>query len=133
MDDRKAAVLRALVEENIRTGQPVSSRAIVEVTDLNVSSATIRNDLATLESEGYLVQPHTSAGRVPTDAGFRFYVETTDPTRLRAQTRERINDFFQSFHHELRSLLKHTSELLTDLTAFPVLSPGSRSQISRRP
>jgi heat-inducible transcriptional repressor len=126
MDDRKAAVLTALVDEHIRSGHPVSSQAIVEATKLGVSSATIRNDLAALEAEGYVVQPHTSAGRVPTEKGFRYYVDTTDPARLRAGTRERITAFFQSFHHELRSLLKQTSELLTDITAYPavVVGPG---------
>ena len=126
MDDRKAAVLNALVDEHIRTGHPVSSRAILESTQLGVSSATIRNDLATLENEGYVTQPHTSAGRIPTEKGFRYYVDTTDPARLRASTRERITEFFQSFHHELRSLLKQTSELLTDITAYPavVIGPG---------
>ncbi|MBT8202315.1 MAG: heat-inducible transcription repressor HrcA [Acidimicrobiia bacterium] len=126
MDDRKAAVLNALVDEHIRTGNPVSSRAILEASKLNVSSATIRNDLAALEAEGYVRQPHTSAGRVPTERGFRYYVDTTDPARLRAGTRERISEFFQSFHHELRSLLKQTSELLTDITAYPavVIGPG---------
>lgn len=126
MDDRKAAVLNALVDEHIRTGHPVSSRAILEATRLNVSSATIRNDLSVLEADGYVMQPHTSAGRVPTENGFRHYVDTTDPARLRAGTRDRINQFFQSFHRELRSLLKQTSELLTDITAYPavVIGPG---------
>jgi len=126
MDERKAAVLNALVDEHIRTGHPVSSRAILEATRLNVSSATIRNDLAALEADGYVMQPHTSAGRVPTEKGFRHYVDTTDPARLRAGTRDRINQFFQSFHRELRSLLKQTSELLTDITAYPavVIGPG---------
>lgn len=126
MDDRKAAVLNALVDEHIRTGHPVSSRAVLERTKLNVSSATIRNDLAALENDGYVAQPHTSAGRIPTEKGFRYYVDTTDPARLRAGTRERINEFFQSFHRELRTLLKQTSELLTDITAYPavVIGPG---------
>lgn len=130
MDERKATVLRALVDEHIRTGQPVSSRAILEYTDLGVSSATIRNDLAALESEGYLVQPHTSAGRIPTDEGFRFYIDSSDPANLRAQTRERIDEFFASFHSELRTLLRQTSDLLTDLTAFPavVIGPGLASE-----
>ncbi len=126
MDDRKAAVLSALVDEHIRTGHPVSSRAILETTKLNVSSATIRNELAALEAEGFVMQPHTSAGRIPTERGFRYYVDNADPARLRARTRDRINDFFMSFHHELRSLLKQTSELLTDITAYPavVIGPG---------
>ena len=130
MDDRKAKVLRALVDEHIRTGQPVSSRAIVENTDLGVSSATVRNELAALESEGYLVQPHTSAGRIPSERGFRFYVDVSDPANLRSQTRNKIDQFFSSFHSELRTLLRETSELLTDLTAYPavVIGPGLESE-----
>jgi heat-inducible transcriptional repressor len=126
MDDRKAAVLSALVDEHIRTGHPVPSRVILDKTRLSVSSATIRNDLAALEAEGYVLQPHTSAGRIPTEKGFRYYVDHADPARLRAGTRERINAFFMSFHRELRSLLKQTSELLTDITAYPavVIGPG---------
>jgi heat-inducible transcriptional repressor len=126
MDERKAQVLRALVEEHIRTGEPVSSRSILERTGMRVSPATIRNDLAALERDGYLRQPHTSAGRVPTNDGFRFYVDTVDPTRLHARTRERIAGFFTSFHRELRALLKETSELLTDITNYPavVVGPG---------
>ncbi|MDH3607263.1 MAG: heat-inducible transcriptional repressor HrcA [Acidimicrobiia bacterium] len=126
MDERKAAVLNALVDEHIRTGHPVSSRAILEATKLKVSSATIRNDLAALEADGLVAQPHTSAGRIPTEKGFRYYVDHTDPAQLRAGTRDRINEFFMSFHHELRSLLKQTSELLTDITAYPavVMGPG---------
>lgn len=130
MDDRKATVLRALVEEHIRTGQPVSSRAVLENTDLGVSSATIRNDLAALEADGYVVQPHTSAGRIPTDDGFRYYVDISDPANLRSQTRNRIDQFFSSFHSELRTLLRQTSDLLTDLTAYPavVIGPGLESE-----
>lgn len=131
MDDRKARVLRALVEENIRTGQPVSSRAVLDSSGLEVSPATVRNDLAALENEGYLQQPHTSAGRVPTDKAFRFYVDTADPTRLQARTREKIEGFFTSFHRELRLLLQETSELLTDITSYPavVVGPGFQGEI----
>ena len=69
MDERKAAVLRAVVESFIDTAQPVGSRAVSDLSDLDVSAATIRNEMASLEADGYLAQPHTSAGRVPTDAG----------------------------------------------------------------
>src|SRR5207249_5746748 len=74
LDERKAAILRAIVEEHITTAQPVGSQTIARSRGLGVSSATVRNDMTVLEREGYLVQPHTSAGRVPTDRGYRFFV-----------------------------------------------------------
>ena len=73
-DERRLAVLRAIVEDYVSTQEPVGSKTLVERHGLNVSPATIRNDMAALEEEGYLAQPHTSAGRVPTDKGYRFYV-----------------------------------------------------------
>src|SRR3546814_3934403 len=75
LDDRKAAILRAVVEEYIDTAQPVGSAHVVKAADVKVSSATVRNDMATLENEGYLRQPHTSAGRIPTEKGYRFFVD----------------------------------------------------------
>lgn len=72
LDDRKTAILRAVVEEYIATAQPVGSAHIANNRDLAVSSATVRNDMAALEREGYLMHPHTSAGRIPTDKGYRF-------------------------------------------------------------
>jgi len=77
LDDRKTAILRAVVQEYIATAQPVGSSHIAKSTDINVSSATVRNDMAALEQEGYLIQPHTSAGRVPTDLGYRFSNDRT--------------------------------------------------------
>ena len=75
LDERKAAILRAVVEEYIETAQPVGSGHVASAPGVNVSSATVRNEMAVLEQEGYLVQPHTSAGRVPTDKGYRFFVD----------------------------------------------------------
>ncbi len=94
IDDRKARVLQALVEEYIRTGEPVSSHAILERSALDVSSATIRNELARLESYGFVAQPHTSAGRIPTHQGYRYYVDHCSPARLRSATHHRIRSFF---------------------------------------
>jgi len=126
LDDRRAIVLQALVEEYIRTGQPVSSRAVLEKCSVDVSSATIRNDLAKLESYGFVSQPHTSAGRVPTPAGYRYYVDHCSPTKLRSATRERIEAFFRGFHEELGKLLRQTSGLLSDVSHYPavVIGPG---------
>jgi heat-inducible transcriptional repressor len=80
LDERKAAVLRAVVEEYIQTGLPVGSALVAQRAGLTVSSATVRNEMGQLERDGYLVQPHTSAGRIPTDAGYRFFVDALAPT-----------------------------------------------------
>ena len=75
LDERKLEVLRAIVEDYVSTSEPVGSKALVERHNLGVSSATIRNDMAVLEEEGYIAQPHTSAGRIPTDKGYRLFVD----------------------------------------------------------
>lgn len=126
LDDRRSIILQALVEEYIRTGQPVSSRAVLEHCSVDVSSATIRNDLAKLESYGFVTQPHTSAGRVPTPTGYRYYVDHCSPTKLRNATRERIETFFAGVHEELSKLLKQTSGLLSEVSHYPavVIGPG---------
>lgn len=126
LDDRRIAVLEALVEEYIATGEPVSSAAVLERSGLNVSSATIRNDLSRLESYGFVTQPHTSAGRVPTQTGYRYYVDTSSPAKLRSATRLRIDSFFAEVDRQLSRLLKETTGLLSDLSHYPavVIGPG---------
>src|SRR4051794_29968617 len=74
-EDRRLAVLRAIVEDYVATQEPVGSRTLVDRHHLGVSPATIRNDMAALEAEGYIAQPHTSAGRIPTDKGYRMFVD----------------------------------------------------------
>ncbi|HEU4319977.1 MAG TPA: heat-inducible transcriptional repressor HrcA [Acidimicrobiia bacterium] len=126
LEDRRSEVLRALVEEHIKTGEPVSSRAVLERSHLSVSGATVRNDLAALENEGLVLQPHTSAGRVPTAAGYRYYVDHIGPGRLRHAAQERVSSFFGDVHLELSKLLKATSDLLVEITDLPsvVVAPG---------
>ena len=75
LDERKLKILKAIISNYLETGEPVGSRTISKYTDLNLSSATIRNEMADLEELGYIMQPHTSAGRIPTDAGYRLYVD----------------------------------------------------------
>ncbi|MBD5156859.1 MAG: heat-inducible transcription repressor HrcA [Butyrivibrio sp.] len=75
MDERKIKILKAVIRNYLETGEPVGSRTVSKYTDLNLSSATIRNEMADLEEMGYILQPHTSAGRIPSDAGYRFYVD----------------------------------------------------------
>jgi heat-inducible transcriptional repressor len=130
LDDRRSRVLEALVEEYIRTGEPVSSRAILQRSGLEVSSATIRNDLAKLESDGLVRQPHTSAGRIPTDQAYRYYVDHCSPARLRTATRARIEGFFTGVHQELGRLLKNTTSLLSEISHYPavVIGPGTGAE-----
>lgn len=126
LEDRRSEVLRVLVEEHIRTGEPVGSKTIAEQSGLGVSAATIRNDLAALEQEGYAVQPHTSAGRVPTARAYRYYVDHLEAHRPLRVAHQRISAFFGEVNVELGKLLKATSDLLAELTELPavVVSPG---------
>ncbi len=130
LDDRKAAILGALVDAFVDSGEPVSSATIARIADLGVSSATIRNELVKLEHDGYVVQPHTSAGRVPTAAAYRFYVQHLAGTaRLRSAVRNRIERFFADAH--LRDLFQEASDLLADLSHLPavVVGPGLGSDV----
>ncbi len=120
LDDRKAAVLKAVVEEYIETAQPVASASVVRATGLQVSTATIRNELAQLEREGFLDHPHTSAGRVPTDKGYRFFVDHLTPALAEPQ-RHRVQDFFARAHGEIEQMLHDTTRLLSDLTQYAAL------------
>jgi len=126
LEERRKDILRTLVEEYIRSGEPVSSRTICELTDLGVSTATVRSELAALERDGFVVQPHTSAGRVPTSTAYRYYVDHLGPSKLRSVSHAKIAGFFDSVHLELSKLLKATSRLLADVTELPsiVVAPG---------
>ena len=83
LDERKKKILQAVIRNYLETGEPVGSRTISKYTDLNLSSATIRNEMADLEEMGYIFQPHTSAGRIPSDKGYRFYVDAMMEERER--------------------------------------------------
>jgi heat-inducible transcriptional repressor len=120
-------VLRAVVEEFVRTGEPVGSETIAEQAGLGVSSATIRNELAALEELGYLSHPHTSAGRIPTDLAYRRYVDTLPPGgRLRDPQRRAIAGFFTEAMVDLEEVLRGTTQLLSRMTQYAGLAvpPG---------
>ncbi len=131
LDDRKSRVLKALVEEYIRTGAPVSSQTVLDRSGLDVSSATVRNDIASLESYGFVSQPHTSAGRLPTHQGYRFYVDHLSPVKLREATRGQIDEFFREVHKQISEMLRESSTLVSELTNYPavVVGPGASSDI----
>ena len=133
LDDRKARILRILVEEHVRTGEPVSSRAILQHGHLGVSAATVRNELAVLEAEGYAVQPHTSAGRIPTAHAYRYYVDQLIKPLPFPNASARVAEFFASVHNELGRLLKATSALLSEITLYPsvVTGPGLSKETIR--
>ncbi len=134
LDDRKTAILSAVVQEYIATAQPVGSSHIASASGIGVSSATVRNEMAVLEQEGFLIQPHTSAGRIPTDKGYRFFVDhLASPTTLDAAVTRQIGDFFTAAHGRLEEMLYQTSDLLTRLTrnAAVVLGPKSEAATIR--
>jgi heat-inducible transcriptional repressor len=117
LDERKAAILRAIVAAYVRSGEPVGSKTLVERFNLGVSPATVRNEMALLEDGGFIYQPHTSAGRVPTDAGYRHVVDawTTHP-RLPTAEAVRVREFFAEPRYELEDALQKTASLLSRLT-----------------
>jgi heat-inducible transcriptional repressor len=135
LDERKAAILRAVVEEYIETAQPVGSAHVAQADGVDVSSATVRNEMAILETEGYLRQPHTSAGRVPTEKGYRFFVDhLSAPTRLVGRSADEVRAFFARAHLEVEQMLSDTSRLLSDLTNLTSVvvapSPGEARILS---
>ena len=128
LDERKAAILRAVVEEYIETAQPVGSGHVAAAPGVDVSSATIRNEMAQLESDGYLSQPHTSAGRIPTEKGYRFFVDhLRSPMRLQGHSALQVRAFFERAHGEVEEMLAATGRLLSNLTdlASVVVAPTS--------
>lgn len=132
LDERKAYILATVVYEYVATAEPVASQTLTQKYNLGVSSATVRNEMAELEAAGYLVQPHTSAGRIPSDAGYRTYVdELMHPESLTPGDRRRIRDDLRDASRELDELIDHTSKMLGRLSkslAF-VTKPQPDSQI----
>lgn len=116
LDDRKLAVLRAIVEDYVATQEPVGSRALVERHQLGVSPATVRNDMAVLEDEGYIRQPHTSAGRVPTDRGYRLFVDRLSRVKPLSPAERRAIERFLLGAVDLDDVVHRTVRLLAQLT-----------------
>lgn len=125
LEERRAAILRAVVEGYIETAQPVGSSHVARREGLAVSPATIRNDMVALEQEGYLTQPHTSAGRVPTDKGYRFFVDSfAGGGQLDVAKQQEVKSFFATAHGALEEMLHSTSQLLSNLTDYAAVVVG---------
>ena len=127
LSERKKLILQAIVDAHISHGEPVGSKALLENKHLSCSSATIRNEMAELEDMGYLEQPHTSAGRVPSELGYRFYVDSL-LERYRATTDEidRLNMSLQSRLTELDNILNEASRLASSLTNYAAIAVRPR-------
>ncbi|QCW50608.1 heat-inducible transcriptional repressor HrcA [Nocardioides dongxiaopingii] len=127
-EERRLAVLRAIVEDYVSTEEPVGSKALVERHGLNVSPATVRNDMAALEDEGYLTQPHTSAGRVPTDKGYRLFVDRLTTVKPMTGAEKRAISSFLDGAVDLDEIVTRSVRLLSQLTRqvavvqYPTLS-----------
>lgn len=125
LDARKTAILRTVVEEHIKTGQPVGSRTVVRKYHLGLSPATVRNEMADLEEMGYLVQPHTSAGRVPSDRGYRVYVdELMEETKLSRDETRWIEQQLNSRVRDIVSLIRETARVVSEATNYLSLVLG---------
>jgi heat-inducible transcriptional repressor len=116
LDDRKLAVLRAIVEDYVSTNEPVGSKSLVDRHNLDVSPATIRNDMGVLEEQGYIVQPHTSAGRIPTDQGYRLFVDRLSAIKPFTAAERRAIETFLAGAYDLDDVVTRTVRLLAQLT-----------------
>ncbi len=127
LSERKKKVLRSIVDLYISTAEPVGSKAIAELPDMNYSSATIRNEMAELTNLGYLEQPHTSAGRVPSAAGYRLYVdELMADYRLSMDETRSINDAIEEKMQRVDKMVEKVARLVSQATDLPAISVASR-------
>lgn len=129
LDERKLKILKAIISNYLETGEPVGSRTISKYTDLNLSSATIRNEMADLEELGLIMQPHTSAGRIPTDKGYRLYVDQmmsekdTEMKEMKTQLLERVD--------KMETMLKQVAKVLAYNTNYATLVTAPQYQNSK--
>ncbi|MCI5752174.1 MAG: heat-inducible transcriptional repressor HrcA [Oscillospiraceae bacterium] len=131
-DDRKLKILAAVINEYILTGEPVGSKTIAAMPDINVSAATIRNDMALLEELGYLVQPHTSAGRIPTFSGFKLYIEKLMPERaLTDDEKRRLDKALDEVEIPTETaLVESASKALSEITSCAAVSSNVSPKFS---
>lgn len=119
LDERKTKILNAIIQNYLETGEPVGSRTISKYSDLNLSSATIRNEMSDLEELGYIIQPHTSAGRIPSDMGYRFYVDNLMVQKEKEVTE--IKEFMIERTEKMEQVLKQVVKLLANNTNYATM------------
>ena len=131
VEERRLAVLRAIVEDYVATEEPVGSKALVERHGLGVSPATVRNDMAVLEEEGLIHQPHTSAGRIPTDKGYRLFVDRLTTVRPMSAAEKRAIATFLEGAVDVDDVVRRSVRMLAQLThqvavvQYPTLSAST--------
>lgn len=132
LDERKRKILNAIIRNYLDTGEPVGSRTISKFSDLNLSSATIRNEMSDLEELGYILQPHTSAGRIPSDKGYRFYVDAMMEEKERefAEMRE-MKGVLVERQNKVETLLKQVARVLAQNTQYATMISAPRSKRSK--
>ena len=129
LDERKEKILKAIIQTYLETGEPVGSRTISKYSDLKLSSATIRNEMSDLEEMGYIIQPHTSAGRIPSDKGYRFYVDQiirekeTEVSEMQELMIQRVD--------RVELLLKHMAQILAANTNYATMISGPTSNLTK--
>ena len=126
LDERKTKILNAIIRTYLQTGEPVGSRTISKYSDLNLSSATIRNEMADLEELGYIVQPHTSAGRIPSDQGYRFYVDNLMVEKDREVSE--MKEFVIQKTEKMEQVLKQMAKMLATNTNYAAMIAAPKSQ-----
>lgn len=125
LTERQSSILQAIVENYIRSAEPVGSRTIAKHSDINFSSATIRNEMADLEELGYLEQPHTSAGRIPSQKGYRFYVDhLLQPETIEKEAVEKFQELFKQRYLEIDQSIRQASLILAELTNYTTIILG---------
>ena len=131
LSDRKRKILQAIIDEYIWTAEPVGSRAISKKENLGLSSATIRNEMADLEEMGYLVQPHTSAGRVPSDAGYRFYVNSLMQNyKIGMEAVTQLRELLEARVSQLEKLIKYAAAIASSLTDYAAVATAPKESNS---
>lgn len=117
--ERKMKILYSIIRDYIETAEPIGSRTIAKKYDLGISAATIRNEMSDLEEMGFLIQPHTSAGRVPSQKAYRLYVdELMDVSRLNEEMQQEIRDSYRQYVEEIDKAIKHTARVIAQLTSY---------------
>lgn len=122
LSERQKMILNYIIKEYIQTAEPVGSRTISRMKEINVSAATIRNEMSDLENLGLLVQPHTSAGRIPADKAYKLYIEEIAPRlRLGNEEKEQILDAFSGHHSDMKSIIESTMKVIAQLTDYTAI------------
>ncbi len=136
LDERKLKILQAIIRNYLETGEPVGSRTISKYTDLNLSSATIRNEMSDLEELGFIVQPHTSAGRIPSDKGYRLYVdqmmkEKEEELNQATQEVKQMQEMLIEREDKMESILKQMAKMLATNTNYATMVSAPHSKENR--